>query len=165
MPPPRGSWNPIEGPGDYTTTKVVHNDTYPEIDPRKADLNGKAVFISGASRGFGKAIAISFAKAGAPYIAIGARSNLDEVAQAVKSAAVDAGRKEPKVLNLKLEVTDAQSVEDAFAKIEQEFGRLDVVINNAGILGQRSPIQDSDPEAWWQTCKFSLNFHLSKPLS
>ena len=51
MPPPRGTWNPIEGPGDYTTTKKVHNDTYPEIDPLKADLSGQAVFISGGSKG------------------------------------------------------------------------------------------------------------------
>ena len=107
MPPPRGSWNPIEGPGDYTTTKVVHNDTYSEIDPLKADLSGKAIFISGASRGFGKAIALSFSKAGASHIAIGARSNLDDVAAAVRSAAKDAGRKEPHVLCLKLEVTDS----------------------------------------------------------
>ena len=75
MPPPRGTWNPLEGPGDYTTTKQVHSDTYPAIDPTKANLGGKAVFISGASKGFGKAIALSLAKAGASYIAIGARSS------------------------------------------------------------------------------------------
>lgn len=151
MPPPRGTWNPIEGPGDYTTTKRVHSDTYPEIDPLQANLSDKAVFISGASRGFGKAIAISYAKAGASYIAIAARSSLEDVAKEVKAAASDAGRKEPNVLSLKLEVTDAKSVEDAFQNISQEFGRLDVVINNAGILGERAAIADSDPEIWWQT--------------
>lgn len=151
MPPPRGSWNPIEGPGDYTTTKTVHNDTYAEIDPTQADLSGKAVFITGASRGLGKAIAASFAKAGASYIAIGARSGLDEAENDVKAAAKHAGRAEPRVLKLKLEVTDAESVTGAVAKIEAEFGRLDIVINNAGVMGGLKSIADSDLDVWWQT--------------
>ncbi|KAJ2985735.1 hypothetical protein NUW58_g5374 [Xylaria curta] len=50
--------------GDYDTTSIIHNDTYPAIDPAKADLTGKAVFISGATKGIGKGISISFAKAG-----------------------------------------------------------------------------------------------------
>ena len=65
MPPAKGTFNPLEGPGDYTLTAEVHSDTYPGIDPTKANLNSKAVYVSGASRGIGKAIAVSFAKAGA----------------------------------------------------------------------------------------------------
>ncbi len=154
MPPPKGTWNPIEGPGDYTTTKEVHNDTYPAIDPAKVDLSGKAIFISGASRGLGKAIAIAFAKARASYIAVGARSGLEDVEKAMKDAASEVGAKEPKILSLKLEVTDAQSVADAVQKIESEFGKLDVVISNAGILGKRYVIGESDIDQWWQTSTF-----------
>ena len=153
MPPPRGTWNPIEGPGDYTVTKVVHSDTYSDIDPSKADLSGKAVFVSGASRGLGKAIALSFAKAGASYIAIGARSGLAEVEKQVKIVASKAGRKEPQVLRLQLDVADSSSVEDSVKQIENTFSRLDVVINNAGIMGGRKAIRDSDPDRWWQTSR------------
>ena len=152
MPPPQGQWNPLEGPGDYTTTKQVHNDTYPAIDPTKADLSGKAVFISGASRGIGKSIALSFAKGGASYIAIGARSSLTNVENEIKKAATKAGRKEPQVLCLSLDVSDAKSVEIAVKKIEAEFGKLDVVINNAAIIGDRKTILEGDPDSWWQVC-------------
>jgi FlaA1/EpsC-like NDP-sugar epimerase len=56
---------------DFVTN---HHDTYPFIDPTKANLSGKSVLITGASKGIGKATAISFAKAGCPKIAIAARS-------------------------------------------------------------------------------------------
>lgn len=75
MPPPQGTWNPLEGPGDYTTTSKVHNDTYDAISPSEADYSGKTVFINGASRGLGKEMALSFAKAGASNIVISARSD------------------------------------------------------------------------------------------
>lgn len=153
MPPPKGSWNPIEGPGDYTTTREVHSDTYPAIDPTKADLSGKAIFISGASRGLGKSIAISFAKAGASQIAIGARSDLGDVEKEMKASASKARKPEPKILSLKLEITDARSVDAAVKKVETEFGKLDVVINNAGVIGKRQPITASNPEDWWETSK------------
>ena len=59
---------------------------------------------------------------------------------------------------MKLEVTDAKSVEDALKAIEADFRRLDIVINNAGILGEHSKVQDSDAEIWWQTSKYTSIF-------
>ncbi|KAI1739612.1 NAD(P)-binding protein [Xylaria scruposa] len=150
MPPPKGSFNPIEGPGDYDTTSVIHNDTYPAIDSAKADLAGKAVFISGATRGIGKSISVSFARAGASMIAIGGRSALGETAKAIKAAAASVGKPEPKILELKLEVTSQESVDKAAAEIKKTFGRIDIVVNNAGVLSS-SPIAESDPETWWNT--------------
>ncbi|KAI0393499.1 NAD(P)-binding protein [Xylariaceae sp. FL0594] len=151
MPPPRGTPNFLEGPGDYDTTTVVHSDTYPAIDPTKADLSGRAVFVSGASRGIGRRICISFALAGASMIAIGGRSSLTETAQAMKKAAVEAGRPEPRVLELSVDVTDRGSVNAAAARIRKEFGRIDVVVNNAGLLTGFGPLADSDPDGWWET--------------
>ncbi|KAK3113293.1 hypothetical protein LTR53_009543 [Teratosphaeriaceae sp. CCFEE 6253] len=151
MPPPQGSWNPIEGPADYTFTKEVHNDTYPGIDPLNANHTGRAVFIVGASKGLGHAMAISFAKGGASQIAIGARSSLSRVADAVRAAAKDAGRPEPRVLALELDVTSQASVEAAAAQISEAFGKLDVVIHNAGIIDEMKPITATDPEQWWRT--------------
>ncbi|KAI0439515.1 NAD(P)-binding protein [Xylaria telfairii] len=150
MPPPRGTPNPIEGPGDYDTTSVIHNDTYPAIDSAKADLAGKAVFISGATRGIGQGISISFARAGASMIAIGARSALGETAQAIKAAAASVGKPEPKVLELKLDVTSQESVDSAAAEVKKTFGRIDIVVNNAGLLSG-GVIAETDPETWWNT--------------
>ena len=156
MPPPKGTYPPLEGPGDYTTTETVHSETYPAIDPAKADFSGKAIFVSGASRGLGKAIALAFAKAGASHIAIGARSSLAEVEKDIKKAAASTGRKEPHLLCLKLEITDASSIQNAAAEVENTFGKLDVLINNAGVIGDRVPILESDPDSWWQTCSSLL---------
>jgi len=153
MPPPRGSWNPIEGPGDYTTTRLIHNDTYPAISPLQQNLTGAAILITGASRGLGRAIAVSFAKAGASYIALAARSNLEDSEKEVKDAAAAAGRPEPKVLKLGVDVSDAGSVRAAMEEVGKEFGKLDVVVNNAGVLGAKQRVVDSEPEAWWETCK------------
>ena len=59
---------------------------------------------------------------------------MEDVEKQMKEAAKKAGRKEPTILSLKLDVTDKQSVSDAAAKIEKDFGNLDIVINNAGYL-------------------------------
>lgn len=137
-------------------TSKVHNDTYPAIDPTKADLSGKVVALVGVSRGIGRSIAISFAKAGASYIAIGARSDLSSVVEAMQHAAKAAGRPVPKIMPLKLDVTAQQSTEDAAATIEKEFGKCDILVNNAGILGETNLITDSDPEEWWRVMDVNL---------
>ncbi|KAI1308085.1 putative short-chain type dehydrogenase [Xylaria venustula] len=151
MPPQKGVPNILEGRGDYDMTSVVHNDTYPAIDSAKADLTGKAVFISGATRGIGKSISVSFAKAGASMIAIGGRSNLSDTVQAIRAAASSVGKPEPKILELKLDVLSTESVDAAAAEIKKAFGRIDVVVNNAGVFTGNVSIADTDPEEWWNT--------------
>ena len=58
------------------STQIIHNDTYPFIDPANKDLSGRSVLITGASKGIGRSTALSFARAGASNIAIAARSSL-----------------------------------------------------------------------------------------
>ena len=154
MPPPKGTFNLLEGPGDYTVTDQVHSETYAAIDPTKTDLTGKAVYISGASRGIGRSIALSFARAGASFIAVSARSNLAEVERDIKQAALEAGRREPQTLSLKVDVTNPESVKNAGEEIEKAFSKLDIVVNNAAILGDRTRIVDGDPVNWWYLCKY-----------
>ena len=62
---------------DYVETQ--HHDTYDFIKPGQFDLEGRSVFITGASKGIGRAYACAYAKAGASLIGIGARSALGEV--------------------------------------------------------------------------------------
>lgn len=141
--------------GDYTVTSTVHNDTYPAISPTNFDFTGKSVFISGGSRGLGHAITLSFARAGASQIAVGARSSLSNLEKEVQTAAVSAGRNNPKFLALKCDVTNQGDVEEAAKTVEKEFGKCDIVINNAGVL-YGSPIIESDPEQWWNTFNVNL---------
>lgn len=118
----------------YDFTSTLRNDTYAFVKPEQFDLSGKSILVTGASKGLGKDNAISFARAGASQIAIAARSGLEDVGKEMKQAAQKAGRKEPKIISLKLDVTDKRSVSDAATKIEQEFESLDIVINSAGYL-------------------------------
>ncbi|KAK2749373.1 Potassium channel [Myotisia sp. PD_48] len=155
MPPPRGTFNVLEGPGDYDVTSIVHNDTYPTINPAKLDLAGKAVFISGGSKGLGRAIVLSFATAGASYIAVGARSDVSSLEVEIHSAAKSAHRAAPKFLPLKLDITDQKSVDEAAVAVEKEFGKCDIVVSNAGILAAMGKIADSDPQEWWNV--FEVN--------
>ncbi|KAF2024331.1 oxidoreductase-like protein [Setomelanomma holmii] len=131
-------------------TKDRH-DTYAYIDPSNFNLRGKSVLITGASKGVGKAIAISYAKAGASRIALGARSSLEAITKDVKEAAKQAGRPQPDVLALNLDVTDHSSVMVAVKNVGDAFeGRLDVLINNAGYLSSFAGIPDTDPDEWWK---------------
>lgn len=100
-------------------------------------------------------MAISFAKAGASGIALLARSDLSTVAAEVGDVAAEAGRPKPKVLVLKADTTNSDEVLAAARRIEQEFGQLDVLINNAGYLETWTKVAESDPDEWWKT--FEVN--------
>ncbi|KAI1491639.1 hypothetical protein F5X96DRAFT_630332 [Biscogniauxia mediterranea] len=93
-------------------------------------------------------MSVSFAKAGASMIAVGARSDLSETIRRMKDAVAKLGKPEPTILPLKLDVSDRVSVESAVAQIKEKFGRIDIVVNNAGVLGGAGLIAESDPDEW-----------------
>ncbi|WYZ38377.1 hypothetical protein EsH8_III_000291 [Colletotrichum jinshuiense] len=157
MPPPKGTpGNILEGPGDYDVTSVVHCSPYPAIDPSNFDFSGKAVLVTGASRGLGRAMVLAFAAAGASKIAAGARGDTASLKDAVASSARANGHAEPQFLPLALDVADEDSVGAAADAIRAEFGRLDVVINNAGVLGSFGKVGDTDPGQWWRVFQVNL---------
>ncbi|MBZ0128901.1 MAG: SDR family oxidoreductase [Rhodobacteraceae bacterium] len=104
-----------------------------------ADLNGKTVLITGASRGIGEAAAREFGAQGANVV-LAARS-LD----AVSAIADEIG---DKAQALACDVSDRNSVEAAVAQAVARFGGLDILINNAGILAPIGHIGDTDPDDW-----------------
>lgn len=139
---------------DFTRTQ--HHDTYDKIKPEQFELSGKAVFITGPSKGVGYAAALSFARAGASYIGLGARSDMSGLEKEIQDAAKKAGRKPPKTLALKLDVTNQESVENAAEEVEGAFGRLDVLINNAGFLENFAPIADSKIDEYWKVWEINM---------
>ena len=138
-------------------TADIHNETYAAISPLNFDLTSRAVFITGATRGLGQAMAVSFTRAGASQIAIASRSDASETIEAVKVAAKEAGRYEPQILTLSVSVSEPDSVKAAAKEIRDKFGRLDVVINNAGVLAARgSSIVDTDPDEWMSNFEVNM---------
>ena len=134
----------------------MHNDTYPEISPLSIAPLNKTVFIVGASRGIGLAISKSFAQAGASHIALGARSNLVSVKEEVLKAAADAERSAPQVLCVNVDVTSQKSTEEAATLVEKEFGKLDILLINAGKLSIGPFVADTDPDEWWEIFNVNL---------
>ncbi|KAF5694349.1 cercosporin resistance protein [Fusarium denticulatum] len=150
MPPPKGTPNPLEGPGDYDVTSVVHSDTYPAIDPKNFSFKDKVVLVTGASRGYGRAMCVAFARAGTSRIVVASRSDMSATAEGIRTAAKEAGHPEPEVLTVKADVGVPESVDALAQNIDETFGYVDVVINNAAFMKMVS-IPDSEPADWLQT--------------
>jgi NAD(P)-dependent dehydrogenase (short-subunit alcohol dehydrogenase family) len=104
----------------------------------------------------GRATAISYAKAGAEGIALAARSDFTSLETEIQSAAKAAGKKAPKVLKIKLDVLDQPNVESAAKEVEKEFGRVDILINNAGYLSEFALIAETDPAEWWMNWELNI---------
>ena len=105
-------------------------------------LAGQVAMITGAGRGIGAAIAQSLVKLGAIAVLCGrTRATLDSAAKAI---AQSGGKAEV----LPCDVSSLESVEAAAKRIESSFGRVDVLVNNAGIGGFSTPLHQLSPDAW-----------------
>jgi 3-oxoacyl-[acyl-carrier protein] reductase len=106
------------------------------------DLEGKAAVVTGGSKGIGLAIARMLAEHGAA-VAIGARHQ-DEVDEAVvQLRASKAGR----ALGVRCDVQQRADCDRLVAEAAQEFGRLDVLVNNAGV-GHFADVAETSDESW-----------------
>src|SRR5215470_7847188 len=104
-------------------------------------LDGKNVLITGASSGIGQAIAIRFAQEGA-NVAINYLSDATE-AEAVRTTATAARQSGGRDITVQADVAKEDQVKVMFSKVVEEFGSLDVLVNNAGIQ-KPSPTEDID---------------------
>ncbi|MCJ1390960.1 hypothetical protein MMC18_003821 [Xylographa bjoerkii] len=130
-----GGWKPkpTDGSG-FTPTQ--RSEVTALTDPTKTTLPSPfVVLVTGAGKGIGKEIAFSYAKARASGIVLCARTEADLTAAKAHIATLNPSTK---CLIATCDITSEDSVRSLFALVKDTFGRLDVLVNNAGTLGEAS---------------------------
>jgi NAD(P)-dependent dehydrogenase (short-subunit alcohol dehydrogenase family) len=117
--------------------------------PRR--LRDRLALITGATRGIGRAVALAYAKEGAHVILVGrttgALEEVDDEIRAIGGAAT--------LLTLNLKQHD--KIDALGPTVYQRWGKLDVLVGNAGILGPLSPLNHITAEAWSEVLEINLN--------
>ena len=121
---------------------------------QEGELEGKVVLVTGANRGFGLAITMDLAKAGATVIMLGRDLGSLEYAY---DEVVDAGYKEPILYPLDLEGATPENYQELQDNILDKFKKLDGLIHNAAILGTQMPIDQYDIKLWYSTLQINLS--------
>ena len=114
------------------------------------DLEGKVALVSGASRGIGEAIAKLLAQQGAHVIV---SSRKLEGCQAVADAIIAEGGKATAIA---CHIGEMEHITQAFSRIRQDFGRLDILVNNAATNPQFCNVLDTDPGAFQKTVNVNI---------
>lgn len=129
------------------------------MDPREYEyssdiLDGRIVLITGASDGIGRALALHVTKLGAQVVLHGRNAKkLEDVYDAILSVE---GARRPSIAVMDLAVADGEAYRSLADGLAQEFGRLDGLVHNAGILGERYAIEQYDAALWQQVMHVNL---------
>lgn len=122
-------------------------------------LKDKTALITGGSKGIGKGIARAFLKEGATVIICGRNERYLKRTQEELT-------KNGNISYIKADISKRNQVKLLKDEIEDRFGKLDILVNNASILGLRKPIMDYDEDIWQKTIQVNLNaqFFVTKAL-
>ncbi len=113
-------------------------------------LEGQVAVITGAGRGIGRAIALAYAREGARLaLASRSESELEHAVVAVSEIGAEA-------IAVPTDVTSQADTERLSQATVERFGRIDVLVNNAGISGPIGPLQDNDIAEWVDTINVNL---------
>jgi NAD(P)-dependent dehydrogenase (short-subunit alcohol dehydrogenase family) len=113
-------------------------------------VKDQVIVITGGGRGIGRAFALALAKTGATIVVTGRNAApLETTVELVES---DGGR----ATAVSSDVADQKSVDRAFDEILAKHGRVDVLVNNAGVPGTIDLMWRADPDSWWRTMEINL---------
>lgn len=149
VPPPETGYS-------FPGLENLHNDIYPAISAAQTPSlkqPGKVVLITGAGRGIGRSIALQYAYASVSTIILCSRtaSQLDSVEAEIKKI-----NESVNVKKLNIDVADEEAVRLSAETVKRDLGRLDILINNAGVNPPWAPLADTKPSDWWRTVEINL---------
>lgn len=133
------------------------------------NLSGRVALVTGAARyrGIGRAIALRLAEDGADVVVSGRPRSPDSLPQheqemgwtGIESLAQEIRKTRRKAIALDCDVTKKEQVVAMIDAVKSEFGRLDVIVNNAGVPSNAgaSPILDTDEDVWNETMDVNVN--------
>ena len=117
-----------------------------------APLEGRVALITGASRGIGAALALELAKLGAQCVLVArTQGGLEDVDDAIRAA----GGKPATLLPFNLQKAE-KDIDMIGPSIVQRFGRLDILVHNAGALNKLTPVAHIDPRDWAEVMAVNL---------
>lgn len=130
--------------------EIAHIEEY---QPRPGLLEGRVILITGAGGGIGSALAQATASLGATVILLGRTTpKLERVYDEI----VEAGSPRPGIFVMDLAEAGAEQYDQLGEAIDREYGRVDGLIHNAGILGERTPIEQYDVLTWQRVLHINL---------
>ena len=123
-------------------------------------MEGRLALVTGASRGIGRAVALELARAGAHVVALArTQGALEELDDEVRRVGGDATL-------VPCDIKDSEALDRLGAALHDRWGRLDVLVANAGVLGPITPIGHVDPKQWDNVLAVNLtaNYRLIRSL-
>lgn len=125
-----------------------------DYQPAADLLEGRIILVTGAGDGIGRAAALAFAGHGATVILLGRTiTKLEKVYDEIEAA----GGPQPAIFPLNFEGATLKDYHDMAETLDKEFGRLDGILHNAGILGRITPFEQYNPELWEQVMQVNIN--------
>ena len=122
--------------------------------PNDNFLKDKIILVTGATDGIGKEAALSYAKYGATVILLSRDTRkLEKVYDQIE----ELGYPKPAYLPVNLQDNTPETYQKVAEVIDEEFGRLDGLLHNAGDLGLLSPIEHFDDETWFRVMQVNVN--------
>jgi NAD(P)-dependent dehydrogenase (short-subunit alcohol dehydrogenase family) len=123
------------------------------FEPSPGLLAGRAVMITGASGGFGRALSLACARAGASVILAGRNgTKLDRLYDEIEAL----GAPQPAIAVLDLAAATAADYDRLAETVDKEFGKLDGLVHAAAVLGDRTPLEQYDVPTWCRVLHVNL---------
>jgi NAD(P)-dependent dehydrogenase (short-subunit alcohol dehydrogenase family) len=124
-------------------------------------LADRIALVTGATRGIGRAVALALAREGAHVVAVGrTQGALEEIDDAVRTAGSSATL-------VPLDMRDYPGIYRLASAVAERYQKLDVLVGNAGVVGERAPVDHVDPANWDEVMAVNVtaNWHLLRAMN